>query len=267
MLLVIVWSDQGMSKTREDSMDEQTSLRRPARQQPAYARVVEQIKEKLSSGELSPGDQLLPERQIAEKLGVSRSSAREALATLAGMGLIEVTARDGAYVRRRSLDDVVEPLAEILFQERESVFHLFEVRSIIETQAARLAAQRHDEADVRRLRELSRRVSLDVSMSRPADESDTRFHAGIVETAKNPLLTKVMGSLVTALMEVYSPARRQILADPDEARAFVSEHEGIVDAIAAGDPGRAAEATAQHIDHARQLLQSLQAAGVHVSSR
>lgn len=248
-------------------MEQQTSLKRTVRQQPAYARVVEQIEKMLRSGELSPGDQLLPERQLAERLGVSRSSAREALAKLAGMGIIEVTARDGAYVRRRSWEDVVGPLAEVLFQERENVSHLFEVRAIIETQAARLAAQRRGEADVRRLRELSRQVRLDVSEARPADASDTCFHAGIVQTAKNPLLTKVMGSLVSALMEVYSPARRRILADPDEANAFVGEHERIVDAIAVGDPGEAAQATARHIDHARQRLEVLQASGDHVNPR
>lgn len=231
-------------------------LKRQAGQEPVYARVVKHIQEMVRQGELAPGDQLLPERELAEKLHVSRSSAREALAVLTGMGIIEVSARDGAYIRRRSFEEAIEPLASVIFQEQESVLHLFEVRQIIETQAARLAAERHSEADLKDLQTLNQQVEQDICENRPADESDTHFHLGIVKAAKNPLLTKVMGSLITALMDVYAPTRRQILADPLEAPLFVSEHQQILDAIAARNPDQASEAIIRHLAHARQQLEA-----------
>jgi GntR family transcriptional repressor for pyruvate dehydrogenase complex len=123
------------------------SFRRSPPPKPLHVQVVERIQQLIKNGELAPGDQLLPERELAEKLGVSRTSIRKAIAKLEGMGIIAVTPRDGAYVRRQSLEGAVEPLAQILFQEREKVAHQFEVRQMIETQAARWAALRREEAD------------------------------------------------------------------------------------------------------------------------
>src|SRR5262245_27493754 len=97
------------------------SFKRSPAPKPLHEQVVEQIQQLIKNGELNPGDQLLPERELAEKLGVSRTSVRKAVARLEGMGIIAVTPRDGAYVRRRSLEDAVEPLTQILFQEREKV--------------------------------------------------------------------------------------------------------------------------------------------------
>lgn len=232
------------------------NLKRPARQQPVSAQVVEQIRQLIKSGELSPGDQLLPERQLAEKLGIGRSSVREALAVLAGMGIVDISPRDGAYIRRRSLEDALEPLAQILFREQQSIMHMFEVRQIIETQAVRLAALRRDEDDIERLTSLAQSVETDVRDGGKSDESDTLFHVGVVETAKNPLLSSVIAALVTVMMEVYSPARQRILSNPIEAHGFLSEHRLIVNAIAEGNADEAARWMAQHIDHARERVEA-----------
>ncbi|MBC8075746.1 MAG: FadR family transcriptional regulator [Chloroflexales bacterium] len=230
-------------------------LKRAARQ-PVYTQVADQIQQLIKAGTLAPGDQLLPERQLAELLQVSRPSVREALALLVGKGVIAVSPRDGAYIRRTRLEDMVEPLALAMLQERQQIHHLFEVRQVIETQAAHLAAQRRDIDDIRRLRLLGQRVATDVQSGSPADATDTLFHVGIVETAKNPLLTNVMGTLIVAMMEVYSPARRRILADPTDAPTFLQEHEQIIDAIAAQDPDRAAHMVTQHLAHAQRRLEA-----------
>ena len=234
------------------------SLKREAREQPVAAKVAAHIQRLIKSGELSPGDQLLPERQLAEKLGISRTSVREALAVLAGMGIVDISPRDGAYIRRRSLEDALEPLAQILFREQQSIMHMFEVRQIIETQAVRLAALRRDEGDLRRLDQLRRQVEEDVRGNAPSDESDTLFHVGIIEAAKNPLLSSITSSLIAAMMEVYGPARQRILSNPIEAPRFLSEHQSILKAIATKDPERAARLMAQHIDHARVRVEAEQ---------
>jgi GntR family transcriptional repressor for pyruvate dehydrogenase complex len=231
------------------------SLKRLNRQQPLYSQVVRQIRQLIKSGELAPGDQLLPERELAEKLGVSRTSVRQALGVLEGMGVIEITPRDGAYVRHRSLEGAIEPLTQLLFQEREQVVYLFEVRQIIETQAARLAAQRRTEADVDYLRTLNRQYETDLQHEDLAYETNMSFHRGIVETAKNPLLTEIMGTILTATVEVYAVARQASLSSTANLSKFVIEHEHIINAIAQQNPDLAANLLAKHIDDARKRVE------------
>lgn len=225
---------------------------------PVYAQVVEKIRTLIRTGGLGPGDQLLPERQLAEILGVSRSSLREALAVLAGMGILDISPRDGAYVRRRSLEDAVEPLAQILYQERQSVYHLFEVREIIETQAVRLAAVRATPADITHLRALNSHLEEDIRARRPADQNDFNFHIGLVATAKNPLLLHVMHALATAMTEVYGPTRSRLMSMPEEAGRFAEDHREIIDAVASGNPDLAAQRVERHLQHARERMEEMQ---------
>ncbi|MEW5957108.1 MAG: FadR/GntR family transcriptional regulator [Chloroflexota bacterium] len=225
-------------------------------EKPVYVQLVEQIEELTRQGDLRPGDQLLPERELAEKFGVSRTSVRKALAILDGMGIIEVTPRHGAYVRRRYLEDAAEPLTQALFQEREQVGHLFEVRQIIETQAVRLAARRRDESDLQCLRELNRQFELDLRRKDLGSQSNTQFHLCIVKAAKNPILTEIMSTVLVATIEIFAFARRRSLSQVSNLLQFVTEHEQIIDAIAHQDPDLAASLMAMHIDDARKRIES-----------
>jgi GntR family transcriptional repressor for pyruvate dehydrogenase complex len=231
------------------------NIKRAQRQQ-VFVQVAQQIEAMIRSGELAPGDQLLPERQLAAQLQVSRASLREALALLVGKGVIAISPRDGAYIRQLRIEEAAAPLALAMRQERRQLDHLFEVRRIIETQAARLAALRHSDEDLLKLRDLAAAVARDVVASQPADETDTLFHVGIVRTARNPLLTDVMGTLIVAMMGVYGPARQRLLGDTQEAPRFLAEHEEILAAIARGDPDAAASAIEAHLAHAERALKA-----------
>lgn len=238
-----------------ESLPTGDNFKRPTAQKPLYIQVVEQIRQLIKQGELAPGDQLLPERELAEMLKVSRTSVRQALAVLEGMGIIEITPRDGAYVRQRSLDGALEPLTQALFQEREQVVHMFEVRQIIETQAACLAAERRTEDDLRYLRELNKQFADELHHRNMAFDSNMRFHLGIVEAAKNPLLIEIMGTILTATVEVYAKAREQGLATASNWAKFVAEHEQIIEAIAQRDPILASGLITAHIDSSRKRVE------------
>ncbi len=231
-----------------------TSLKRTTGQKPVYSQMVAQIRQMIKDGELAPGDQLLPERELAEAFKVSRTSVRQALAVLDGMGVIEITPRDGAYVRQRSLQSALEPLTQVLFQQRESVSHLFEVRQIIETQAARLAAIRREEADLERLWALNQQYEAGLDNWDLAYKANIAFHIGIVETAKNPVLSEVMSTLLTATMEVYASARNRAMSERTDLLRFVNEHAQIIEAIAQQDTGLAVDLMARHIDDARKRV-------------
>lgn len=232
-------------------------FKRSTPQKPVYVQVVDQIRQLIKEGKLSPGDQLLSERELAENLGLSRTSVRQALAVLEGMGIIEITPRDGAYVRQRTLEGAVEPLTQVLYQEREQVAHLFEVRRIIETQAACLAAERCTAADAQHLRALNRKFEQGLHNRDLAYDANIRFHLGIVETAKNPILTEILGSLLTATVEVYATAREQSLSSTSNLARFVLEHEEIVDAIARKEAESSADLLAAHIDGAQRRVEQV----------
>jgi GntR family transcriptional repressor for pyruvate dehydrogenase complex len=231
------------------------SLKRSTQQKPLYSQVVEHIRQSIRTGELAPGDQLLPERELAEKLEVSRTSVRHALAVLEGMGIIEISPRDGAYVRQRSLGEAVEPLTRALFQKREQVAHLFEVRRIIEIEAACLAAERRTEADLEHLRELNRQFEADLYHQDRAFDANMQFHQAIVETARNPLLTEIMGTILTATVEVYAIARQESLASAGNLAKFVNEHEQIINAIAQQNRELVTILLSKHIDDARRRVE------------
>jgi len=232
-------------------------LKRPQPQKPVYAQVVDHIHQLVREGELNPGDQLLSERELAESLGVSRTSVRQALGVLEGRGVIEVSPRDGAYVQKPRLEAALERLVDVLFQEREQVAYLFEVRCIIETQAACLAAERRTEADVQHLRALNRQFEAGLSHADLAFEANTNFHIGIVETAKNPLLNAIMSTLLIAMIQVYSKAREQSLLNITDLSKFVDEHEAIINAIEQQDTELVTRLVTKHIDDARKRVESI----------
>src|SRR5437870_9542061 len=91
----------------------------PVKSTRIYEEIVRQIKAMIAEGRLKSGDQLPPERDLAEKFLVSRTSVREALRALESVGLIEIRPGEGTFVREVSVDALVEPLALVLLSQRE----------------------------------------------------------------------------------------------------------------------------------------------------
>src|SRR3954471_6486565 len=106
-----------------------------------YEQAAEQIRRLISSGALKPGDLLPPERELAEKLGVGRSSIRDAVRTLEVMGILEPRQGHGTVVRDLSADALVVPLASMLTRKREMVSELLDVRRMLEPALAARAAR------------------------------------------------------------------------------------------------------------------------------
>ncbi|MGE5542423.1 MAG: FadR/GntR family transcriptional regulator [Bacillota bacterium] len=218
--------------------------------------IVREIRELIRTGDLAPGDQLLPERQLGEALGVSRTAVREALTALASLGLVEIRPGGGAYVRPANLDVLVEPLAAVLIRERESVKYLMEVRRIVEVETAAIAAGRATPQDIARILRDARRVEEDVSAGFDASESDTGFHVGLAEATHNPLLVNVMSMLSGLMREAYGPFRKQVLLGPN-GRRYVEQHWEIYDAIKEGRAEEARRAMFAHMEFTEREVRAL----------
>jgi GntR family transcriptional repressor for pyruvate dehydrogenase complex len=211
----------------------------------SYRVIVEEIRKLIREGQLSPGDHLLPERQLAEKLQVSRPTLREALTALESIGLVEIT-RNGAKISETNMEDLVEPLALSIVRERDNVFHLLELRKIIEIQMVRLAAERATDIDLLRLREINLTMRHDIESKMPNDDSDVAFHLAIAASTRNPLITDVMTMISGLMRDCYGPSRKKLVSDPGRARLYVRQHLDIYEAIAAGDPDLAEEMMKDH---------------------
>src|SRR5256712_213293 len=113
-----------------------------------YEEIVRQVKQMIAEGRLKSGDRLPPERDLAEKFVVSRSSVREALRALESLGLVEIRAGEGTFVREVSVESLIEPLALMMVSPREAIAERSEARHLLEPRIAALAARRRtDEQD------------------------------------------------------------------------------------------------------------------------
>lgn len=208
-----------------------------------------QLEARITAGEWPIGGRLPTEPELMSALGVGRSTVREAVRTLARIGLVQVRQGDGTYVTAH------RPPAESLLTrcQRAELHEIRDVREALELQAARLAAERRTEADVAALRaHLDRRASA--SALRDAGEfadADVAFHQGIVVASGNAMLLdlwRVVGeSLVLSLAE---RKRESAFDDADTTE----EHEALFRAIAAQDPAAATTAVTTLFRTARHAL-------------
>ncbi|QDR82645.1 FadR/GntR family transcriptional regulator [Sporomusa termitida] len=220
-----------------------------------YRDIVAQIRQLIQDGSLAPGDQLLPERQLAEKLGVSRSALREALTVLDSMGLIDITPGGGACIKKVGIESMVEPLAAIMLKEKESVFELLETRRILEIEIAKLAAVRASKSDLYQIREAAMEMNNDILNARDTGESDVNFHLSIARASQNTILYNIMQMISGLMREGYGPSRRELLRGPIEEQRYWSDHNFLIlDAIQNRDPDRAAELIKEHIQKAEVEL-------------
>jgi len=223
--------------------------------QPLYASLIEALHTRIQQGDLQPGDPLPSERELCEQFKVSRSSARKALAILSGMGLIEITPRNGARVAPVNAQPAIHSLSLLIAHNDYQTAHLYEVRRLIEVQVARLAAIRREEADLQKLRALHRAVQENLHNPAELHRADMALHIGIAESAKNPFFGELMRVLISAYMQIFDVVWSRWGAEQEEEALFsryVEQHGRIIEAIAEQDPEAAAAYLTQHIDESRK---------------
>src|SRR5215467_1697489 len=210
------------------------TVNRPRRGAGVTDEAIEQIRELVASGEWQPGMRLPREADLAKQLGLSRNSLREAVRALSQARVLEVRQGDGTYVSSLEPGELLEPtLSATHLLRGRTVLELFEVRRLLEPEAAAAAARRSSTEITAALRvELERMVAAG---DRPDDlvEADAAFHDVIARAPGNGVLRALLRSLSTSTIRArlwHGIADRGAL---DQAR---EEHERIYAAIAAGDP-------------------------------
>lgn len=234
-------------------------------------RIVERLRNLVESGELAPGDRLPPERELAVQLGVSRTVLREALATLATLGLVEARHGRGVFIVGGSLQATAQRLTLALTAENADpqasqaarIRELFEIRRVLEGSAAEWAAQRANEEQLAELqavlaqeRELRTAPNPETTL---ISELDGRLHALIAASTANRLLVLLMATLLDEL----SLARTKSLSLPERLERSLGQHERIVSAIVARNPDQARASMLEHINDVEQAILAKEGSSMH----
>ncbi|MGI9659527.1 MAG: FadR/GntR family transcriptional regulator [Gaiellaceae bacterium] len=185
-----------------------------------------QVEQLITNGSYKAGDRLPPERVLAEELGVSRGSTREAFRLLEARGLVTISHGIGAFVA--DADSATKKQAAALMAlDEATVPEFFEVRIALECEAAALAAKRIRPPDVEALEQLVADLLEDGLTDEQFVERDFALHRGVVQAAKNQLLLRLFDSMVD-LFTTYSIRVLQLPGRREQANAG---HAAIVKAI------------------------------------
>lgn len=224
------------------------------RQKKVSDQVLDQIRDMIRSGRISPDEKLMPERDLAQLLRVSRSSVREALLKLEIMGLIEMRHGEGTFIRSVA-EAELNPVFEAFLKDRDAVLDLMELRSVLEVWSARTAAARATPRQISRLRQCLENMQQAGQSGKVGYELNLEFHRLISLAAHNTLLVHVMNIFAGWFQQVTAGVYQKLYGDPELKDILFRQHKEIVDAIADRDEEGAARAMIRHLAYARQRLE------------
>jgi GntR family transcriptional repressor for pyruvate dehydrogenase complex len=208
------------------------------------------IKEMIVSGQLQAGQRLPREADLAARLGLSRSSLREAVKALSVIRILDVRQGDGTYVTRLEPNQLLEALSFVVdFHQDGTVLEVLEVRRILEPAATAMAAQRADEATVARLYALC--DETDLADTDDLARLDAEFHRLVAEASGNSYLARLLDILAGTGIRARS---WRGIADPESLRRALAEHRRIVDAVATRQPEVARAWSTVHVVAVEQWL-------------
>lgn len=207
-------------------------------------KISRQIRRLITSGQLSPGDRLPPERKLAERLGVGRTHVREALQKLEFYGILKTLPQSGTIVAGLGIIALEGLIADVLQLENSDFAALVETRVILETQAATLAAQRRTPEDIINIQKALDAYSIKVRRGEQAVEEDLMFHLKIAEASKNSVLKSLM--LIITPDIVHNFIALDVCRDGHFVRNL-EEHQLIVEHISRQDAEKAATAMRAHL--------------------
>jgi GntR family transcriptional repressor for pyruvate dehydrogenase complex len=224
-----------------------------------YEEIVRQVKQMIAEGRLKSGDRLPPERDLAEKFVVSRTSVREALRALESLGLIESRPGEGTFVREVSIEALVEPLALLMASQREAIVELFEARRLLEPALAALAAARATREEMHEMDRILEEQAKEIAAGKTGLAQDAAFHTAIGAAAHNRAITRI----AHAVMDLLTQSREESLNTPGRPTRSHQDHRRILAAITARDERGARQAMLDHLEAVEALVLVPEKTGHH----
>ncbi|MDR6431912.1 transcriptional regulator NanR [Brucella pseudogrignonensis] len=215
--------------------------------------VFDRLENMITSGELTPGDEMPSERVLMERFGVGRPAIREAMQSLAKMGLVSISHGERAKVLKltaRSIFQQVDPTAKIMLaQSIDSLEHLKNARIFFERGIAREAALKATPQDVADLKAIVDRQRASLGEADAFISADMEFHIRIAKISGNPIFVGLSEAMLAWLREYHT----HMLIWTGKENFTLVEHEEILDRIAAKDADGAEGAMRHHLERSRDL--------------
>lgn len=206
--------------------------------------IIENVKEKIISGELNPGDKLPPETKLAEMFGVGRGTIREAMKVMFYLGLIDRNSSRNTFVSKTAREKVL--IRDFLdrFEGHRDALEMIEVRRIIEPEAAALAAERREDHVIEKLEKEYKIMSSNTDNLEVFIDHDTQFHQCIFSGTGNHIIIDLMLSINNALRSAQSSVLHKSMTIKPRSLEY---HKDLLDSIKSGDSKRARKIMLDHI--------------------
>jgi GntR family transcriptional repressor for pyruvate dehydrogenase complex len=205
-----------------------------------YEQVLDRLRAHVAEKGLGAGDRLPSERDLADRLGISRASVKQALVVLEVQGLIDIRHGGGAYLTTDRLE--AAPVEELV-ERRRRLPEVLEAREALETKLAELAALRRTKADVEAIEDALAYMGAEIKRGEHGIEGDRRFHEAVTAAARSDLLAEFMRSISAQIAE----SRTESLRQPGRPSRSLTQHHKIAQAIRMSDPKAAAAAMRRHV--------------------
>ncbi len=227
--------------------------------------IVRQIELLILRGILRPGERLPSERDLADRLGVSRPSLRDALAQLQDQGLLTARAGSGVFVAD-VLGSAFSPALVRLFEAHDTAMSDYlSFRRDMEGLAAERAARQGSASDLKVIDAVMTRMQTAHSNGDAQEEAqlDAQFHMAIIEASHNVVMLHMMRSMYDLLRQGVFYNRQAVFDQAPARTALLDQHRAINDALQARDPAQARRAVEDHLDYVERALTDRRKADTH----
>ena len=224
-----------------------------AREEKAYARVIEKVKTMILSGELKPGEKLPPEREFAEKLEVSRNSVREAIRIMDMMGIVSSQQGSGNYVTCEFQKSITETMAMMFAMDQIDYIQISQISYSLERLAFTLALDHASEEEIKLMEDCVNKLdkSTDASVN---NELDKKIHYTLARASGNILILDILEACSGVIDEFVKDLRREIIQEESSKEALNDCHHRIVRALRAHDREAGILALKEHFSMIDKIL-------------
>ncbi|WP_299612938.1 FadR/GntR family transcriptional regulator [uncultured Tateyamaria sp.] len=235
---------------------------RPVQPDKLSAAVIRQIEQLILRGILRPGERLPPERDLAERMGVSRPSLRDAIGTLQETGLLTAKPGAGVYVADVLGSAFAPALTELFARHDEAVFDYLSFRRDMEGLAAERAARLASDTDLAVVQKVFEKMEAAHPKRNGEEEArlDAQFHMAIIEASHNVIMLHMMRSMYQLLRDGVFYNRQIMFKQRTTRQALLDQHRQINEALQTRDPDAARTAVHAHLDYVERALRDQQKA-------
>ncbi len=207
-------------------------------------KIIRQIRNLITSGQLTAGDRLPPERKLAERLGVSRTLVRDAIRKLEFYGILKTLPQSGTVVSGMGITALEGLITDVLRIENSDFASLVETRVLLEVEATKLAVQRRTPDDIVDLQNALIAYEQKVLNNEQAVEEDLMFHLKIAEASKNSVLKSLMLIITPDIINNFKELN---ICEDGRSNQALKEHQNILNHIINQDQEQAALAMKHHL--------------------